>query len=180
MSDNKIVHFVWFETGLDPERFMNKWENFVRSENSDIDVTLQESKSKNLFCYIAQHRCDVEEFQFIFTKAAKISRSKEAEIRVKQVGGYSIVQQENFGDAGKGESKVFAFINLARVDLKKYNKRQIQSRLNVYEAFYENCSYAYILEFFVKDKYVLELVEELKHYDIFDIGIYKECLLHAV
>ena len=131
MSDNKIVHFVWFETSLDRERFIKKWGNFVTSENSDVDVTLQESK-KNLFCYIAHHRCDAQEFQFIFTKAVKISCSKEAEIRVKQVGEYSIVQQENLGDAGKGESKVFAFINPADVNLEKYNKMQIQSQLNIY------------------------------------------------
>ena len=44
MDTDKIVHFVSFETSLDSKQFINKWENFVRSVNSDTDVTLQESK----------------------------------------------------------------------------------------------------------------------------------------
>lgn len=179
MRADKIVHFVSFETSLGSEQFINKWENFVRSVNSDVDVTLQESKKNNLFRYIAQHRCDSDEFQFIFTKAAKITRSKEVEIKVKQVGGYSILQEDNSGDAGRGESKVFAFLSSAGADLNLYKGIQVQSKLNIYEAYYENCEYAYILEFFVKDKYVSELVELLQKNNV-EPEIYKECLFKTV
>jgi hypothetical protein len=179
MRSDKIIHFVSFETSLDREHFINKWENFVRSVNSDTDVTLQESKKNNLFRYIAQHRCDSDEFRFIFTKAAKITRSKEVEIKVKQIGGYSIVQEEKSGDAAMNESKLFAFLISPGIDLNPYKELEIQNKLNIYEAYYENCEYAYILEFFVKNKYVAEFAELLKQYNPSEVGIYKECLLHV-
>lgn len=178
MSTDKIVHFVWFETSLDKDQFIPKWESFVRSDNSDGDVTLQVSKKNNLFRYIAQHRCGADEFQFIFTKAAKITRSKEVEIKVKQVGGYSVLQEEKTNETKSGESKVFAFLS-NNTDLKNYKEMQFNSKLNIYEAYYENCEFAYILEYFVKDKSVTELVEQLQQQNTAEIGIYKECLVHA-
>lgn len=179
MSTDKIVHFVWFETSLDSEQFIPKWESFVRSANSDTDVTLQSSKKNNLYRYIAQHRCGADEFQFIFTKAAKITRSKEVEIKVKQMGGYSVLQEEKTSDTKTGESKVFAFLG-NNANLKDYKEIQFNSKLNIYEAYYENCEFPYILEYFVKDKFVPELVEQLQQHNTAEVGIYKECLLHAV
>jgi hypothetical protein len=53
-------------------------------------------------------------------------------------------------------------------------KFQLTSKLNIYEAYYENCIYANILEFLVKNKCVSELLEQLKKYNPFQIEIYKE------
>ena len=180
MKTDKVVHFVWFETSLDRDQFINKWEDYARSENSDADVTLQESKRNNMFKYVAQHRCDSTGFQFLFTKAAKRTRSKETEIKTKHIGGYSILHKERTHETGTGEDKVFAFIIRPDADLNFYQQLKVPNKLNIYGAYYENCAYAYILEFFVKHEYVSELVERLKQHSAVEVGIYKECVLHAV
>jgi len=180
MRADKIVQFVYFETTLDSEQFIKRWEQYSRSVNSDVDVTLQQSAKKGLFSYIAQHRCAAGELQFVFTKEGRSSRTPQVEIKAKQAGGYSVLQLEKMNDAHSGESKIFAFLINPQTDLNAYKQLTAHSKLNIYEAYYENCQYAYILEFFVKEKYCAELFEQLKQLDPAEIGIYKECVLQAV
>jgi hypothetical protein len=179
MRKDKIVQFVCFETKIDTEKFVMEWEQYTRSVNSNEDVTLQQSERNGVFRYIAQHRSETGEFQFIFTKARRSSRTPEVEIRAKQAGGYSILQIERMDDACRDESKIFVFLNDQQADLGPYRQLSSHGKLNIYEAYYENCRYAYILEFFVKNKYIPELLEELKQNNPSEIGIYKECMLQA-
>jgi hypothetical protein len=179
MRKDKIVQFVCFETKIDTEKFIMEWEQYTRSVNSNEDVTLQQSEGNGVFRYIAQHRSETGEFQFIFTKARRSSRTPEVEIRAKQAGGYSVLQIEKMNEAHADESKVFVFLSDPQADLNLYRQLSSHGKLNIYEAYYENCRYAYILEFFVKNKYVSELLEQLKQYQTVEIGIYKECMLQA-
>ncbi len=180
MRRNKIVQFVCFDTILASEQFIKRWEQYSRSVNSDLDVTLQQSEKNGGFRYIAQHRCPPGELQFVFTKEGRSSRTPQVEIKAKQAGGYSISQEERANDVHAGESKVFAFLINPQTDLNVYRQLSANGKLNIYEAYYENCQYAYILEFFVKNKYMAELLEQLKQYDVPEIGIYKECVLQAI
>jgi hypothetical protein len=180
MREGKIVHFVCFETTLDTEQFIKRWEEYSRSVNSDLDVTLQKSEKDGTFTYVAQHRCDAGELQFFFTKTARSSRIRRVEIKTNQAGGYSILQAERMNNAGADESKVFAFLIYPQANLNIYRQLHAHSKLNIYEAYYENCKYAYILEFIVKNKYAAELMEQLKRYNVAEIGIYKECILQVV
>ncbi len=180
MVKDKTVQFVCFETKLGHEQFIAQWELYTRSVNSDVDVTLQQSEKNGLFKYIAQHRCPDGEFKFVFTKASRTSRTPEVEVKIKQAGGYSILQLERKNEVHSGESKVFAFISNPQADLTIYRQLSPQSKLNIYEAYYENCQYAYILEYFVHNKATLDLVAELKKNEAVDIGVYNECMPAAV
>jgi hypothetical protein len=73
----------------------------------------------------------------------------------------------------------FAFLLFAQVDVNVYRQLPAHYKLNICEAYYENCQYAYILEFFVKNKYVAELLELLKQHKAAEIGIYKGCVLQT-
>lgn len=180
MGMDKIVQFVCFETILDSELFIKQWEQYNRSANSDEDVTLQQSEKKSIFKYIAQHRNVSGEFKFVFTKSGKSSRTPEVEIKAKQAGGYSILQAERKDNVFTNEIKVFAFLGNPQTDLNIYKQLSSSGKLNIYEAYYENCQYAYILEFFVKKELAEDLLAQLKLNDITDTGIYKECILQAV
>ncbi len=179
MGEDKIVQFVCFETTLDTAQFITQWEQYNRSVNSDADVTLQRSEKNGAFKYIAQHRCAAGELQFIFAKAKKSSRIPEVEIKAKQAGGYAIVQAERINDAHPDESKVFAFLTDPRSVLDDYRQLINHGKLNIYEAWYENCQYAFVLEFFVKNKHLLLLLEQLKALNVHEAGVYKECALQA-
>jgi hypothetical protein len=174
MNTDKIIHFVYFETTLNGDEFMAKWEHYLRSANSNADVTLQESKKNNLFTYIAEHRCNSQEFLFTFTRAAKNTRLKEVEIKTTLLGGYSILQKQQTGHAKVDESKVFVFLNYSNKDFNLYKQVQPYSKLNIYEAYYENCVYAYILEYFVKNTDIPALQEQLQKFNTTEISIYKE------
>ncbi|MEO6670594.1 MAG: hypothetical protein ABIN36_14010 [Ferruginibacter sp.] len=177
MLKDKIVQFVCFETKLNNEQFLMQWEHFNRSADSDLDVVLQQSEQNGVFRYIAQHRCVTGELKFAFTKAKKSSHTAEIGIKTKQAGGYSIIQEEKKNDPAADESKVFTFIIDPTADLASYRQLSAYSKLNIYQAYYENCTYAYILEFFVKTKYLSVLQEQLKLLNVNEFRVFKEMLL---
>ena len=177
MKAEKIVQFVSFETTLDSEQFIAEWEQYTRPLNSDLDVTMQQSEKNGVFRYLVQHRCASGDFQFVVTKGKRSSRIPEVGIKEKQIGGYSVLQAERKGDTLTGESKVFVFLIQPQADLDSYRMLPHHGKLNIYEAFYENCQFAYILEYFLKDEHISAFQEELKliHTDM--VLISKECNL---
>ena len=65
-------------------------------------------------------------------------------------------------------------------DLGIFRQFSVHGKLNIYEAYYENCDFAYILEFFVKNEYAGDVLQQLKILTSFEeAGIYKECLVHT-
>ena len=177
MREEKVVQFVCFETPLNTEQFIAKWEQFTRSADSDLDVKLQQSEKNGLFKYLVQHRCKSGEFQFVFQRARRSSKTREVPLRVEQAGGYSIVQFTRTTEARRGESKLFVFLIDAPTDLGSYKQLSIPNELNIYQPYYENCRYACILEYFTKDKTAEALMEELKKFTTAEVSIYKECSL---
>ena len=175
MTSNTKVQFVFFETILSAEPFMIRWKEFKRSSKSDADVILQQSDYNGGFRYIAQHRFAGEEVQFVFTKEKRSSRVAQEIIQSNIGGGYSILQAERLTDAGPNERKVFAFISNPATSLKIYKDLSKDGKLNIYEPYYQNCKYAYILEYFIKRKQAEGLVEQLKNLDTADVAIYQEC-----
>ena len=174
MRIDKIVHFVHFETLLSSDDFLTRWEHYKRSANIDENVILQESKKGNVFSYIAEHHCDSYEFKFTFTKGAKLTRAKQAEIKTKQLGGYSVVQLENPGHAKRDDYKLFIFIDNSFPDLAVYKQNLPFGKLNIYKAYFENCSYSYILEYFIKSKDIPAFQENLKQLNESPPAVYKE------
>jgi hypothetical protein len=179
MRADKIVQFVCFETSLNltDEQFITHWDQYTKSSNSNHHITLQRSEKNGLFKYISQHRLPSNDVQFVFEKPRRSSRIPELEIRARQAGGYLSLQLQRTNDAHEDESKVFSFFMHPPADLEVYKHLSAHSKLNIYEAYYENCKYACILEFYVKDKFLPELLEQLKLNKADDIGVYKECAL---
>ncbi len=177
MSVTSIVQFVSFETVLDREKFIPQWELFNRSSKKVLSVTLQQSEKKGGFHYMAQHRYAEGEFQFIFEKKAKSSRTPEVEIKARQAGGYGILQLERTIDTYEDENKVFVFLTDPQSDLQPYRDLSVKRNLNIYEAFYENCMYAYILEYFITHKNETNFLEQLKLQPLNKFEVYKECML---
>ncbi|TMI92790.1 MAG: hypothetical protein E6H06_13145 [Bacteroidetes bacterium] len=177
MKENIIVQFVEFETTLDSEAFIPKWEQYKESIDDNRHVVLQQHVLKNgKFKYISQHKCSSNEFQFAFNKERKASKAREAEIRKRLAGGYSVLQLETIGETKADESKILVFILDARTDLDSFRQFCVHGKLNIYQAYYENCKFTYILEFFVKNEYAADVLQQLRILTSFDeAGIYKEC-----
>lgn len=177
MNEDVIVHFVLFETILDSDQFISKWQEYTRSVKNNRHVTMHQAVKENGFSYIVQHRQSPGGIQFVFEKARRSSRIRQVEIITRLAGGYSILQAEKNDDCDEDESKVFAFIIEPTADLEVYKQLSEKGPLNIYQAYYENCRYAYVLEFFVKNENAAEFLESLKQHKTTDTGIYKECVM---
>ena len=175
MTLNTKVQFVLFETILSAEPFMKRWKEYTRSPKSDADVTLQQSDYNGAFRYIAQHRFASEEVQFVFTKEKRSSRLVQELIKSNIAGGYSILQAERLTGSGPNERKIFAFIADPATDLTIYKDLSQDGKLNIYEPYYQNCKYAYILEYFIKSKQAEGVMEQIKNFETADVAIYQEC-----
>jgi hypothetical protein len=175
MTLNTKVQFILFDTILPAEAFVKRWKEYTRSSNSDADVTLQQSDRNGAFRYIAQHRFAAEKVQFVFAKEKRSSRIPQESIRSEMAGGYSILHAERLSDTGPDERKVFAFITDPATDLRLYKDLCRQGQLNIYEPYYQNCKYCFILEYFVKSKLAEGLVEQLKALQITDAAVYQQC-----
>jgi hypothetical protein len=179
MKKDTIVQFVCFETPVNTDQFISHWEPYNKMVSNDQEVTLQqESEKKGRFRYISQHRCHADDFQFIFKKGRRSVHNPEIEMKVREAGGYTPVQIEYSHDTDADESKVLVFINKAGTDLEIYRQMPDYRYLNIYQAYYESCSYEYVLEFFVKNIHIDTLIQHLKSQNhIADLGVYKECLV---
>ena len=175
MTPNTKVQFVLFDTILPAEPFMKRWKEYTRSSNSDADVTLQQSGRNGAFRYIAEHRFAGEEVQFVFTKEKRSSRFAQEVIKSEMAGGYSVLQSERLSDTGPHERKIFAFISDPATDLRIYKDLSREGKLNIYEPYYQNCKYSFVLEYFIKSKLAEGLVEQLKNLEIADAAVYQEC-----
>ena len=174
METNEKVQFVCFETTLDKEQFSKRWEQFRHSLNSNKDVTLQQNETEGRFQYVAQHRLTSSELEFKFSNEGRNSRIVQVPIKSILAGGYSILQANRLHNAGGNERKIIIFLSDPRADLKIYEQLFVAGNLNIYEAYYENCKYSYILEYYIKTKDSLAMLGQLKQYDIADIGLFKE------
>jgi len=176
MKEKTIVQFVAFETTLDSEAFFTQWEQYKQSMDRNWNATLQQHTLKNgRFKYVSQHRCSSGDFQFVFKKERRSPKFPEVEVRKKLAGGYSILQRECSSEMKSDESKILVFILDPTTDLDSFRHFSVHGKLNIYEAYYENCQFTYILEFFVKDEYASDVLQQLKILTSFsEAGVYKE------
>lgn len=179
MKKEKIVQFVCFETPVTTDVFISQWELYNDMVKVKQKVILQqESENKCKYQFVSQHSYSPDETQFIFKKNRRSSHVLEVEMRVKEIGGYSPLQIECNRDSDDEESKILLFLNCFENELDDYRSLPDYTHLNIYQAYYESCTYTFILEYFVNDANTEQLFEMMKTKKLSgDIGVYKECLL---
>ena len=121
---------------------------------------------------LADQQKRLEQLQALMDQQKKATQ----EIRKKMAGGYSCLQLECVNEPKADESKILVFTIDPQTDLDTFRQFSVHGKLNIYEAYYENCEFAYILEFFVKNEYAGDVLQQLKILtDFAEAGIYKEC-----
>ena len=180
MVKNTIVQFVCFTTRLEPEEFIALWEPYARELGDDMeDFILQEAvaiSKGNKFNYISQHQCKSADFSFTFMKGRSRSHFSEHKAKVVQAGGYYSRQVQFLHDEEKGGVKVFAFLDHHETELDFFQQQSCR-HLNIYEAYFENCTYSYIMEYFIEENEVPVLVKQLKTRTGIEVDVFKECSL---
>lgn len=183
MKKDTISQFVCFITNLEFDEFVSKWEPYAkRFINKYVETTLQQQfETKGRFKYISQHEWPQEDFQFAFMEGRKGSEHfPEHNVKVVQAGGYTLIQNECRHNEINENVKIMAFISHRENDIGFYKQLSLYRHLNIYQAYYESCTYAYIMEFFAEETQVAELTQQLKTRAGIEIAIYRECLVpHA-
>lgn len=182
MEKEPIIQFVCFETTGDSAEFISQWDKYVKGMSDKQKIRLlRETGIRKTSRYLSKHKCYADEFKFIFKKARRSARFPEIEMRVRQLGGYTVVQLEYDHDSEPDENAVYVFVNNTKGDLDDYRRLPNYRYLNIYKAYFESSTYDYILEFFADKNHAHELMQQLKSQDRhFELGMYKECLLQGV
>ena len=178
MKENTIVQFVGFETTAEPNAFMLLWDEYISAFSPDVSVTLhQQAGLKGRFKFMSKHIWPVADFQFTFKKGRHLGFA-EKEARVVQLGGYMPVHIECIRDTDAGDLKLMLFLNHGEAGIALLKKLKMYRYLNIYEAYYESCIYADILEFFVEESSLDDLISNIKTIvDHPQIATFKESLV---
>jgi hypothetical protein len=176
MNKDTIVQFVCFVSPLERAEFMDIWQPFA-SQLGGENLLLQEvsmGKESDRHCYVSKHTCKTNDFSFAFMKGKRRSQFPEHKSTVKQVGGYLPLQIQATDNKAKGDVKIIAFVSQGERELNFYQQLSFH-RLNIFEAYYENCAYGYVMEFFVKKEEAPALLTELNARTGVEAALYKEC-----
>ena len=176
MKKDTIVQFVSFETKATTNEFRAQWEEYNNQVAGEQEATLQqEVDGKNLYRYLSQHRFREDDIRFAFKKGRRSAHNPEMDIRIKEAGGYSTLQLECDQETAANYSKVFVFLTTSP-EINLYQELLFYKYLNIYQAYYESSAYTYILEFFVDNTRLPQLLDQLKiHNRVSEMGVYKEC-----
>jgi hypothetical protein len=179
MKKDTLVQFVCFITDLDFSEFITKWEFYAeQSMNTHSQITLQEKfESKCKYKYVSQHDCPDRDFEFAFMKGRNSAHFPEHKAKVIQAGGYMPLQLESPQKKEKGIVKLMVFVSHDETDISFYSQLPLYRHLNIYQAWYESCTYSYVMEFFVEEIHAAGLLAQLKARDGVEAGVYKECNL---
>ena len=179
MQEENIIQFVGFVTDFAHEEFYNQWEYYSGTFDTVPDTTIlqQASGAKNRFQYVSQHEFREQGLNFAFRKNAFRRNSPEMKITVTQLGGYTPVKVGCKYCDESNDVKVMAFISHEQTNIETYSQIVPYRCMNIYRAYYENCVYAYILEFFTTEPDADSLLQKLKSHAGTDAEIYKSCMV---
>jgi hypothetical protein len=176
MEEDNIVQFVCFKTKLDFNEFIEKWEYYTsRFELNKRDSVLQKQvASKGGFKYVSQHARPGEDFRFAFMKGRESEYFPDHNVKVMQAGGYSLLTKAKAYRYEDGESKIIVFVNNNKVGIDFFTLMPSYKRRNIYKAYFENCAFSYIVEFFVKENDIDEFVLQMKEHEWAETEVYKD------
>jgi hypothetical protein len=177
MNKDHIIQFVGFATQLSLEEFSSSWETFAKTFTTvPGDMILQqETGLKGKYKYVSQHECRKQDFSFKFMKGRTSEHFPDKKVKVVQTGGYTVVEIGCHHHDENTDVKIIAFIGHDETDINFY--RSLSYRyINIYQAYYENCAYGYILEFFIAETDAAEFILQLKKRTGIEVAAYRECM----
>ncbi|HET6994261.1 MAG TPA: hypothetical protein VFI06_04715 [Chitinophagaceae bacterium] len=178
MTKDTIVQFICITSILEPDEFMDMWDSYANLHVDDpANILLREGvseKSDNKFNYVLQHVCGTADFRFAFMKERSKMHPPEQKARIKLAGGYLPLQFQSKYNNVKDDARIVVFVGHGENDLEFYRGQSFHY-LNIYEAYFENCAYSYVMEFFLHKQDAPELLAQLKTRPRVEAALYKEC-----
>lgn len=180
MKKDTIIQFICFTTNLELDAFVPNWESFakrLKNKTAEPSLLQQVPEIKTKFRYVSQHESPDGDFNFRFINDRKSEHFLEQQVRIVQIGGYIPLQFKKRNDSDDSNARLIAFISHNETDIDFFRQLPITGHLNIYQAYYESCSYGYVMEFFVPETDAEELLLQLKQRLTVEAGVYKEALV---
>ncbi|NOT52707.1 MAG: hypothetical protein HOP10_15695 [Chitinophagaceae bacterium] len=182
MIKDTVIQFVCFATKLEPDQFISEWDSFakkIRYKKQEPVLLELAADIKNKYRYISQHECPGGDFHFSFMIKSRSESLPEHHVRVVQVGGYKLLPAKKKHREEDDDVKLLAFLSHSENDIDFYRQLSLFNHLDIYEAYYESCTYGHILEFYIAEANAGELLLQLQQRHGVDAAIYKECAVTA-
>jgi len=172
-----IIQFVGFTTSLRPNEFVKEWDLYAKRYPDKPTATslLQQSFTRSRFNYVSKHHWPIDDFQFSFTNKRRSDFFHEQHVKVVQAGGYVELGKNFIPEAQSDLLVILAFIDHNENDFEYYDELKHVSHLNKYQAFYENCLFGRVYEFFTTEENWPSLLAALKMKKGNESGLYRGC-----
>jgi len=180
MIKDTIVQFVCFVTNLELDEFAPEWDRYAQrlmNKKSEPALSKQVSETKNKYRYISKHEWPERDFNFNFSNDRPSKYFPENKVKILQAGGYIPLQSKKRSLVDDNDTRLIVLLGHNETDIDFYKKLVSPQNLNIHQAYYESCSYGYVLEYFVSEMNAAELLQQLSHRPGVEAGIYKECLV---
>jgi hypothetical protein len=179
MKKDNPVYFVGFITDLGFDEFIQKWDYYAKqvSTTNFAVVLQQETESKTRFKYISQHKLKNDPITFSFMKGRNSEHFADQKVRVVNVGGYTPMITGYIHPHKNNDARLIAFLSHTETDIDFYRKLLPADCVNIYQAYYENCTYGYVVEFFLPEPEAADLLQQLKIRPGIEVSLYKECMV---
>lgn len=163
MEKDSLVQFVGFITALEQKNFTANWELFAgRFIRSDVKTTLQQNiHPKSRYKYIAWHEGAQQHLQPAFAKQKRSENFPEHMVKLVDFGSYEAAQPHQH-KGQKGLCRVVAFVNEESNDADFYTQAGLQQFVNVYQAYYQSCTFASVYEYWVAPEQCNSFIQHLK------------------
>lgn len=179
MKKNSLIQFVCFITQLELEEFHVPWGRYAKSTQAGRQgIHLYEATGKEKFRYISRHEWPDKDFRYSFMQGRTSEHFPEQKVKVVQAGGYIPIKIGSKNSPAYDHKKAIAFIGHNDNDIDFYRRLNYRS-LDIYQAYYESCSYNYILEFEAGAD-TQPLLELLNNRSGVEAGLYRECIAEPV
>jgi hypothetical protein len=181
MKKDTLVQLIGFITTLEQDDFTANWELFAgRFIRHDVKTSLQRNAGpKARYKYISWHQWAQDDLQPAFAKKKRSESFPEHMVKLVEFGSY-MAEQPNISTGHKGLTKVLAFVGEEGNDVDFYTQAGLQQSVNVYQAYYQSCTYASVYEYWVEPKNCEALIQHLKTKHGNEVAAYVDCPVPAV
>lgn len=179
MKQQTIVQFVGFATNIEKEEFAAEWKGYTETLNTAKTKTTlygQLTAKRSSFRYVSKFEWPESDFQFTAIKEQKPGRFSESKVRVLQMGGYITTEEKTVYNETKNDTTVVAFISHNEYDIAYYEGLPLYSRLIIHQAYFESCTYGYIMEFTMPASVAEAFLPHLEKRPGVDAGMYNSGL----
>ena len=178
MNIDMITQFVGFITKVDPETFIEEWELYNKrlGNKKSESILLELFHSSCRFKYISLHHSTQFDLFFNFMKGRNSDQFASHNVKVVQAGGYMLRENDSKYDQSNESDKLIVFIADNKINQDIFKEYPFY-HMNIYEPYYESCSYTTIIELFADPKNADDLVKSINKIPGVESGIYRQCVL---